>query len=69
MDKPIAIVTGGAGFIGSELVRELSSYDMRVLIVDNLVNGSLENINDVINDNVSITLDKIEDFKFLDNLL
>lgn len=38
------LVTGGAGFIGSELVRQLSEAGARVTVVDNLVNGKRENI-------------------------
>jgi UDP-glucose 4-epimerase len=39
-----AMVTGGAGFIGSELVRQLAATDCQVLVVDNLVNGRRENL-------------------------
>jgi UDP-glucose 4-epimerase len=38
------MVTGGAGFIGSELVRQLAATECRVLVVDNLVNGRRENL-------------------------
>lgn len=38
------LVTGGAGFIGSELCRQLSEQHDRVLVVDNLVNGKQENL-------------------------
>jgi UDP-glucose 4-epimerase len=39
-----AIVTGGAGFIGSELVRQLANQDLQVLVIDNLINGRRENL-------------------------
>ena len=39
-----ALVTGGAGFIGSELVRQLAARGERVVVVDNLVNGKRENV-------------------------
>ena len=42
--KPIAVVTGGAGFIGSHLVDLLAGEGFRVHIVDNLVGGRLLNI-------------------------
>jgi len=38
------LVTGGAGFIGSELVRQLAEQNADVLVVDNLVNGRRENV-------------------------
>jgi len=40
-----AIVTGGAGFIGSHLVDRLIEMGAEVVILDNLVSGRVENIN------------------------
>lgn len=40
----LALVTGGAGFIGSKLVRQLIDQGARVVAVDNLVNGKRENL-------------------------
>ena len=40
------IVTGGAGFIGSHLVDRLISMDCKVLVIDNLLSGSEDNINE-----------------------
>ena len=39
------LVTGGAGFIGSNLVDELINQGHRVMIIDNLSTGKKENIN------------------------
>lgn len=39
------LVTGGAGFIGSNLVDELVNQGHRVLVIDNLSGGKKENIN------------------------
>ncbi len=44
MAKKRALVTGGAGFIGSHLCEILLSEGYRVVCVDNLRTGSLENI-------------------------
>ena len=40
-----ALVTGGAGFIGSHLVDRLLSLGYRVVVIDNLSSGKLKNLN------------------------
>ena len=40
------LVTGGASFIGSHLVDKLVSNGANVTVVDNLVSGKKENLND-----------------------
>jgi UDP-glucose 4-epimerase len=40
------LVTGGAGFVGSNLVDELVKQDHRVVIWDNLSTGKMSNVND-----------------------
>jgi len=42
--KKLALVTGGAGFIGSHLVDRLVADGWRVRVVDNLSSGRLENL-------------------------
>jgi dTDP-glucose 4,6-dehydratase len=41
---PTAVVTGGAGFLGSHLCDALLEKGMRVICIDNLDTGNLENI-------------------------
>jgi UDP-glucose 4-epimerase len=48
--KPLAVVTGGAGFIGSHMVDLLVSEGFRVHVVDNLVGGRLQNLRQHEND-------------------
>jgi len=43
-----AIVTGGAGFIGSHLARELVKQGYRVIILDDLSTGRMENIENLL---------------------
>ena len=40
-----ALVTGGAGFIGSHLVGRLLELGYRVVVIDNLSSGKLKNLN------------------------
>jgi dTDP-glucose 4,6-dehydratase len=41
---PTAVVTGGAGFLGSHLCEALVAEGLRVVCVDNLETGSLQNV-------------------------
>lgn len=58
------VVTGGAGFIGSHLVKRLVSEGNSVVVIDNLSTGSLENLEGVecqfINQNIIDPLPEIE---------
>ncbi len=63
------VVTGGAGFIGSELVRQLAARGERVTVVDNLVNGKRENIADVLSPHVQLMVTDIRDLEVLTPLL
>ena len=42
--KPVSLVTGGAGFLGSHLCDKLLSEGHQVIAIDNLVTGSVDNI-------------------------
>lgn len=48
------LVTGGAGFIGSHVVEKLVARGAKVTILDNLQNGSKENLQSIRNDIVLI---------------
>ncbi len=52
-----ALVTGGAGFIGSHLVEELLKHNVKVLVVDNLLTGKKSNIDKL--DNVEVLYDDL----------
>jgi UDP-glucose 4-epimerase len=43
-EKPLILITGGAGFIGSHLVEALLSEGFRARVVDNLATGRLSNL-------------------------
>jgi len=43
----LVLVTGGAGFIGSHLVRELLNRSYRVRVLDNLMTGRQENLDEI----------------------
>src|ERR1017187_5422913 len=42
--KPISVVTGGAGFLGSHLTDRLLAEGHSVIAIDNLITGNLANI-------------------------
>jgi dTDP-glucose 4,6-dehydratase len=60
---PTSVVTGGAGFVGSHLCDELLRRGHRVICVDNLETGSLNNIEHIRSkDFVLLNLDIIEPY-------
>lgn len=50
MNKQAAVVTGGAGFLGSHLCDRLLLEGFKVICVDNLLTGNMENISHLIGD-------------------
>src|SRR5204862_7714127 len=48
---PVAVVTGGAGFLGSHLCDYLVERGFRVICIDNLDTGSLQNVEHLRGDN------------------
>jgi dTDP-glucose 4,6-dehydratase len=42
--KPVSVVTGGAGFLGSHLTDRLLAEGHRVIAIDNLVTGNMANV-------------------------
>jgi len=63
------VVTGGAGFIGSHLAEELARRDYRVIILDDLSAGKIENIEDLLDkENVEFIKGSITDPPLLQEL-
>lgn len=56
MEKKVAVVTGGAGFLGSHLCDRLIGENLKVICLDNLLTGRLENIEHLFGN---------EDFQFI----
>lgn len=63
------LVTGGAGFIGSELVRQLVERGAYVVAVDNLVNGRRANLDDVSGERCQLETVDIRDEDRMKSLL
>ncbi|MFC1930859.1 SDR family oxidoreductase [Chloroflexota bacterium] len=63
------IVTGGAGFIGSHLAEKLAGQNYHVIILDNLLTGKLENIDELVGKkNVDFNQGSITDLPLLQKL-
>lgn len=62
-----ALVTGGAGFIGSHLVDRLVEEGITVVVVDNLSMGNLSNIKH--RNKVTIYVEDVQNEKFMQQLL
>ena len=58
-----ALVTGGCGFIGSNLVHKISSMGWSVDVVDDLSNGLIENLDGI--DKRIITTDTLHLYEIL----
>lgn len=68
--KPRALVTGGAGFLGSHLCDRLLSGGWRVVAMDNLSTGSVENIAHLAgNPDFSFIKHDVTEYIFLDGSL
>lgn len=63
------VVTGGAGFIGSELVRQLAGRGFSVCVVDNLVNGDRKNLEGLLGENVTLVVEDIRNENSMASLL
>jgi len=69
MNKRTVMVTGGAGFIGSELVRQLAQSGHTVKVVDNLINGKKNNLKGVLSDKVILYVDDIRETSRMKELM
>lgn len=69
MEGKRVVITGGAGFIGSNLARTLAKDDNEIIVIDNLATGSLKNIEDLIeNRKIQFIRGNITDLRFLNKV-
>jgi len=66
-DKKVCVVTGGAGFLGSHLTDRLLKEGYRVICIDNLLTGSVRNIEHLAgNDDYRFMKHDVSNFIFVD---
>jgi UDP-glucose 4-epimerase len=68
-DNGLILVTGGAGFIGSEVVRQLVKSGHKVVIVDNLSNGKRANVESLLGEHVRLEVADIRDTEKMHKLM
>lgn len=66
--KKTCLVTGGAGFIGSHLSESLLKQEMKVIVADNLLTGSLANLKPLNGDLEFLNQDVSQPFKIKTHL-
>lgn len=65
-----ALITGGAGFVGSHLAERLLSNGYQVTVIDNLSTGQLRNIQSMMSDpNFSYAVEDIRNIHVIDRLV
>lgn len=52
------LITGASGFIGSHLVKKMLSYGAQVIGVDNFITGRPENLQELLSENLTSTVDQ-----------
>ena len=62
-----AIVTGGAGFIGSHIAELLVNKNYEVIIIDNFVTGRLENLNKI-KHKIKIVNESVSNYKKIEKV-
>jgi dTDP-glucose 4,6-dehydratase len=66
MYKPTAVVTGGAGFLGSHLCDKLLAENFRVICIDNLITGNVDNLAHLAgNENFSFIKHDVTNYMFV----
>ncbi len=64
------LVTGGAGFIGSHLVRELIGRGCSVVVLDDFSSGKMENLGGLVgSDGLTVVRGDVRDRKIVDEVL
>lgn len=63
LEEKRVLVAGGAGFVGSQLVRELLAINAEVLVYDSFLHGTRENLMDIRKDIQLVVGDLLDEWK------